>query len=107
MKISLPLFPEQASSIASQVDSLFFFLIGISVFFSLLIAVLVIVFAVKYRRRGATHRVMTPLETMARLSALIPPPRFPLVRYAGVVAPNSPWRKSIVPRAPDRAVPGP
>ena len=52
MKISLPLFPEQASSLASQVDSLYFFLIAISVFFSLLIATLVIVFAVKYRRRS-------------------------------------------------------
>ena len=58
-------------------------------------------YGVKYRRKGATHRVMTPLEAMARLAALIPPPRYPLVRYAGVLAPNSPWRKSLVPRAPE------
>jgi cytochrome c oxidase subunit 2 len=36
---------------ASRVDALYFFLIGITTFFSVLIAVLVAVFAVKYRRR--------------------------------------------------------
>jgi len=54
------------------------------------------------RSRRATHRLMTPLEFMARASALIPPPRFPLVRYHGVLAPNSPYRSRVVPRAPDR-----
>ncbi len=49
------------------------------------------------RSAGATHRVMTPMEFMARLSALVPPPRTPLVRYHGVVAPNSPWRVAVVP----------
>lgn len=49
---SFPLFPQQASTIAGQTDALYFFLIGISVFFSLLIAGLVILFAVKYRRRS-------------------------------------------------------
>jgi len=48
-----------------------------------------------------THRVMTPVELLARLAALVPPPRFPLLRYAGVFAANSPWRSSIVPRPPD------
>jgi hypothetical protein len=54
---------------------------------------------VKYASAGrAKHRVMTPLELLARLSAIIPPPRFPLVRYHGVLAPNSPWRKDVVPK---------
>jgi Putative transposase len=43
---------------------------------------------------------MTGVEVLARLAALIPPPRFPLVRYHGVIAPNSSWRKSIVPQPP-------
>ena len=47
-----PLFPEQASTVAARVDALYFFLIAISVFFSLLIAGLVVVFAVKFRRRS-------------------------------------------------------
>jgi cytochrome c oxidase subunit II len=48
-----PLFPESASTMASRVDSLYFFLLGISIFFSLLIAGLIVFYAVKYRRRAA------------------------------------------------------
>jgi cytochrome c oxidase subunit 2 len=48
----LPLFPQQASTIAPHVDALYFFLVGISVFFAGLIFFLVIYFAVKYRRRS-------------------------------------------------------
>jgi hypothetical protein len=33
-----PLFPEQASTMAGRVDNLYFFLLAISIFFSLLIA---------------------------------------------------------------------
>ncbi len=47
--------------------------------------------------RGQTHRIMEPMEFMARLAALVPPPRHPLVRYHGVFAPNSPWRAVVVP----------
>ena len=46
-----PLFPEQASTMAGRVDALYFFLIAISVFFSLLIAGLIVFYAVRYRRR--------------------------------------------------------
>ena len=49
---SITFFPEQASSIAGTVDNLYLFLVLISAFFSLLIAVLIIYFAVKYRRRS-------------------------------------------------------
>ena len=48
-----PLFPEQASTFAARVDALYFFLCGISAFFSTLIATLLVVFAVRFRRRGA------------------------------------------------------
>ncbi|GAB4237388.1 MAG: cytochrome c oxidase subunit II [Acidobacteriota bacterium] len=48
---NFPLFPEAASTIAGKVDSLYFFLISVSGFFFLLISVLVLVFAVRYRRR--------------------------------------------------------
>lgn len=47
-----PLFPPSASTIASRVDELYFFLIAISLFFSLLIAGMVIYFAIRYRRRS-------------------------------------------------------
>ena len=52
MDPALRFFPDQASTIAPRVDALYFYLIGISTFFSLLIFVSVVYFAVKYRRRS-------------------------------------------------------
>ena len=49
----IPLFPERASTIASEVDALYFFLVGLAGFFSLLIATLVVAFAIRFRRRHA------------------------------------------------------
>jgi len=51
-----PLFPEQASTMAGRVDALFYFLIAVSVFFAALIFVLIVVFAIKYRRRSEDDR---------------------------------------------------
>src|SRR3970040_529130 len=45
------LFPVQASTGASRVENLYFFLVAVSAFFAVLVTVLIIVFAVKYRRR--------------------------------------------------------
>jgi len=50
-----------------------------------------------------THRVMTPMQFMARLAALVPPPRHPLIRFHGVFAPHSAWRSSVVPVCPGAA----
>src|ERR1700716_2693731 len=47
-----PLFPERASTMAGRVDALYFFLLAVSVFFSLLIAGLIVFYAVRYRRRS-------------------------------------------------------
>jgi hypothetical protein len=56
-------------------------------------------YRIKQLRNGrAKHRVMTPLEFLARLAALVPPPRYPLLRYSGVLGPRSSWRRDIVPR---------
>jgi len=52
----VPLFPEQASSVAKQVDYLYFFLVGVTVFFSVLIFSLVFYFAIRYRRRSEDER---------------------------------------------------
>ena len=46
-----PLFPESASTMSTRVDHVYFFLLAVAVFFSVLIAGLVVYFAVKYRRR--------------------------------------------------------
>src|SRR5579875_2346608 len=48
----LPLLPKQASTVAPSVDHLLWFVIGISVFFTALIFLLLLVFAIKYRRRA-------------------------------------------------------
>jgi cytochrome c oxidase subunit 2 len=53
MKLPFPIFPESASSVANEVDALFAIWCVISAFFSLLIAGLIIYFAVRYRRRHA------------------------------------------------------
>lgn len=45
------LFPEQASTMAGRVDALFFFVTGVTVFFTSLIAVVILCFAIRYRRR--------------------------------------------------------
>src|SRR3970282_2304930 len=47
-----PLFPDTASTIATRVDALYFFLVALSGFFSLLIAGLIVYYAVKFRRRS-------------------------------------------------------
>jgi cytochrome c oxidase subunit II len=51
MKSELPLFPESASSVAPQVDALFFAWSAVSLFFTALIAILIIYFMARYRRR--------------------------------------------------------
>jgi hypothetical protein len=59
-------------------------------------------YRIKKARGGrAKLLVVTPLELLARIAALIPPPRYPLVRYHGVLAPRSSWRKAVIPRPPE------
>ena len=47
----IPLFPQRASTIAGEVDALYFFLVGLSVVMAVLIATLVVTFAIKFHRR--------------------------------------------------------
>ena len=56
MNLGFPLFPEQASAIAPRVDALFYFLVAVSVFFAAVIFFVIVVFAVKYRRRSEDER---------------------------------------------------
>ena len=39
---------------------------------------------------------MTPVNFLRRLAFLVPPPFYPLVRYNGVLAPNSNFRSRVV-----------
>lgn len=69
MRDFFPLFPERASTMASRVDNLYFFLIAISAFFVLLIAGLIVVFSVRYRRRRSGE-VGTDVQPSLLLEAL-------------------------------------
>ncbi len=52
MLTTLGLSPERASTVAGRYDALFFFLAAVSVFFAVLIAILIVTFAIRYRRRS-------------------------------------------------------
>jgi hypothetical protein len=54
-------------------------------------------------RDGTIHIVMSPLEFMQRLAALIPRPRLHLIRFHGVLAPNARLRPEIIPTVPVNA----
>jgi cytochrome c oxidase subunit II len=52
MFTNFPLFPQQASTQAGQVDAIYVFMVAVTAFFALLIAGLMVFFAIKYRRRN-------------------------------------------------------
>jgi cytochrome c oxidase subunit 2 len=47
---NFPLMPPRASTLAGHVDALYFFLVAVTAFFTLLIAAMIVLFALKYRR---------------------------------------------------------
>jgi hypothetical protein len=57
----------------------------------------------KSARRTSRCRIMTPIECIARLCALVPPPRYPLTRFHGVLAPRAKLRARVVPKLPPNA----
>ena len=48
-------------------------------------------------RDGTRAVVLTAEDLLARLCAMVPPPRFHLTRYAGVLASNAALRGEVVP----------
>jgi cytochrome c oxidase subunit 2 len=65
----MPFIPEQASTIAWQVDALYFYLIGLTLFFSVLISLTIIIFVIKYRQR-APFEVPRPVAGSLKLESL-------------------------------------
>jgi hypothetical protein len=49
---------------------------------------------------GTSHVVLSPMEFMGRLAALVPKPRVNLTRFHGVFSPNSKLRQFVVPAKP-------
>jgi hypothetical protein len=56
-------------------------------------------------RDGTSHIIFEPLDLVAKLAALVPPPRFNLVRYHGVLAPSAGWRALLLPPGPETVYP--
>lgn len=65
----IPIFPEQASTLAWQVDALYFYLVAISLFFTFLVVGVIIVFFVKYRER-VKYIMPSQIEGSTALEAL-------------------------------------
>ena len=67
MFAGIPLFPEQASTLAPRVDNLYFFIVAVTAFFGIVTSVVVVWFAMKYRTEdpnaiGARITGSIPLE---------------------------------------------
>jgi hypothetical protein len=60
-------------------------------------------------RDGTTHVLFEPAELLEKLAALVPPPRFHLVRYHGILGPAAGRRPHVVPNevAPGDSAPAP
>ena len=61
----ISLFPEQASTLAADVDNLYCFIVAVTAFFAIVVTIVVIFFAVKYRTDD-------PLAVGARIDGSIP-----------------------------------
>src|SRR4051812_44618983 len=64
----LPFFPDQASTMAWKVDALYLFLIAITIFFTGLVAAMVLTFSIKYRKEK--NPVATQIEGSVPLEIL-------------------------------------
>src|SRR5438132_2058211 len=69
MQSSFPFVPESASSISSDVDAVYFYISGVTVFFTLLISAVIIFFVIRYRRRNA-FEIPRPIEGSTKLETL-------------------------------------
>lgn len=75
------LFPEQASTIARDVDALYFFLVSVAAFFTLLIGALVVTFAIRYRRNARVDRSNPPSSNLLEIGWSIVPLVLSLVMF--------------------------
>src|SRR6266705_163909 len=69
MQSSFPIVPESASTLSGEVDALYFYISGVTVFFTLLISALVLFFVIRYRRRNP-FEIPRPIEGSMKLETL-------------------------------------
>jgi cytochrome c oxidase subunit 2 len=65
----LPFTPEQASTVSGEVDALYTYLVAITLFFSVLVTVLIFYFAVRYRRRSE-NELPQPIAGSVKLETM-------------------------------------
>src|SRR6266567_382192 len=69
MQSSFPIVPESASTLSGEVDALYFYISGVTVFFTLLISAVVLFFVIRYRRRNP-FEIPRPIEGSMKLETL-------------------------------------
>ncbi len=52
MSLPFPLFPPSASTVASEMDALYFFILAVCTFFAVLVTLLVVFFTLRYKRKA-------------------------------------------------------
>lgn len=65
----IPFIPESASTVSGKVDALYFYLSGVTVFFTLLISGVLIFFVIKYRRR-TPYEIPRPIAGSHKLETI-------------------------------------
>src|SRR6266478_5420455 len=69
MQSWIPFIPESASTFSGDVDALYFYISGVTVFFTLLISLVIIFFVIRYRRRNP-FEIPRPIEGSTKLETL-------------------------------------
>ena len=69
MQSWFPLFPESASTVSGDVDALYLYLCGVTIFFALLIGGVLVFFVIRYRRRNL-FEIPRPIEGSHKLEML-------------------------------------
>ena len=69
MQSWIPLVPDSASTFSWKVDALYFYLSGVTLFFSLLITLILIFFVIRYRRR-TPYEIPRPIAGSHKLETL-------------------------------------
>jgi cytochrome c oxidase subunit 2 len=69
MQSWIPFIPDSASTLSSDVDALYFYISGVTVFFTLLISGVIIYFVIRYRRRNP-YEIPRPIEGSMKLETL-------------------------------------
>src|SRR5207249_998581 len=69
MQSSFPFIPESASTLSGDVDAVYFYISGITIFFTTLIGLIIIFFVIRYRRRNP-FEIPRPIEGSTKLETL-------------------------------------